>query len=116
MCIPTIDLSLLENFVKEIATKLREEKIYPEEILIATFSVKPREEFVTFVREIFGRFCRKRKQEALLATFYQEIYNKWKSFRQKTVNLALVHFPQKLIGYYKQATTDTGDKVSNIKL
>jgi hypothetical protein len=115
--IPTVDLALLETFFKEIVDKLREEKFYGETILTATSSVKPSVEFLAFVRTIFSNFCRKRNQDALLATFYKEIYSKWKIFflsckDQKAINLVLIHFPQKLVGHYKHATSNaTGEEV-----
>ena len=113
-----MDLALLETFFKEIVDKLREEKFYGETILTATSSVKPSVEFLAFVRTIFSNFCRKRNQDALLATFYKEIYSKWKIFfpsckDRKAINLVLIHFPQKfIVGHYKHATSNaTGEEV-----
>ena len=103
---PTVDISLLESWIKEIAEN------YPEGIVTAASRLKPSVEFLDFVSEILNKFSRKRSQDVLLSVFYTEIYSKWKSFfpscnDQKVVNLVLIHFPQKLIAYYKNAASVT---------
>ena len=107
-----MDISLLESWIKEIAENLRDEKIYPKGIVTAASRLKPCVEFLDFVSEILNKFSRKCSQDVLLSVFYKEIYSKWKSFfpscnDQKVVNLVLIHFPQKLIAYYKNAASVT---------
>lgn len=121
---PAVDSALMERFFTEILKKLRDEKFYPEEILAAITNVKPSKEFLSFIQTIFSEFCRKRNQDVLLANFYKEIYLKCKTFfpscsNQKAINLLLIHFPQKLVGYYKDAAssgTSEMIQVTNILL
>ena len=105
----TIDMPVLERFCKEIAEKIREENIYPEKIIKTVEGLKPSEELLKFVSEVFSKFARKCNQDAFLAKFYGEIYKNWKSFfpacdNQVAVNVLLIHFPQKLIAYHKQSS------------
>jgi hypothetical protein len=115
--IPAVDSALLERFFTEIVEKLRDEKLCPEAILTAITNVKPSEEFLAFIKTIFGKFCRKQNQDVLLANFCKEIYMKWKTFlpscsNQKAINLLLIHLPQKLVGYYKDAASSGIEEVS----
>ena len=92
--------------IDEIALKLREENLYPKDILSVVSSIKPSEQFICFVNKVFAQFCRKHNQDALLTTFYGDMVKEWKSFfapcqNQKAINLLLIHFPQKLVGHYK---------------
>ena len=92
--------------IDEIALKLREENLYPKDILSVVSSIKPSEQFIGFVNKVFAQFCRKHNQDALLTTFYGDMVKEWKSFfppcqDQKAINLLLIHFPQKLVGHYK---------------
>ena len=69
-------------------------------------SIKPSEQFIGFFEKVFGQFCRKHKQDILLATFYRGMVKEWKGFfppcqDQKPINLLLIHFPQTLVGHYK---------------
>ena len=115
--IPAVDSVLLERFFAEIVEKLRDEKLYPEAILTAITKVKPSEEFLAFIKTIFGKFCRKQNQDVLFANFYKEIYMKWKTFfplcsNQKAINLLLIHLPQKLVAYYKDTASSGIEEVS----
>ena len=92
-------------------------QLYPEAILTAITNVKPSEEFLAFIKTILGKFCRKQNQDVLLANFYKEIYMKWETFfplcsDQKAINLLLIHLPQKLVGYYKDAASSGIEKVN----
>ena len=103
-------MPVLERFCKEIAEKIREENIYPEIIKIVE-ELKPSEEFLKFVSEVFSKFAQKCNQDTFLAKFYREIYKNWKSFfpasdNQVAVNVLLIHFPQKLIAYHKQSSQE----------
>ena len=104
-----IDMPVLERFCKEIAEKIQEENIYPEKIIKIVEGLKPSEQFLKSVNEVFSKFARKCNQAAFLAKFYGEIYKNWKGFfpacdDQVAVNVLLIHFPQKLIAYHKQSS------------
>ena len=58
-------------------------------------------------------------QDKLLAMFYEEIIEEWRNFfpsceNQKAVNLLLIHFPQKLVAYYKKKGTTVTDSQVHI--
>ena len=60
----------MKKILCETVEKLREEGIYPEEILDTISNLKPRESFLKFIGNAFGLFCRKRNQDAMLSMFY----------------------------------------------
>ena len=100
-------MPVLERLCKEIGEKIREENLYPEEIIKLVEGLKPSEQFLKFVSEVFSKFSRKCNQDAFLAKFYGEVYKNWKSFfpacdKQVAVNVLFINFPQKLITYHKQ--------------
>ena len=112
----TIDMAVIQNLCKEIAGKIRQEKLYPENIIKTVEGLKPSEEFVKFVSENFSKFARKCNQDVFLARFYGEIYKNWKKFfpasgNQIAVNLLFIHFPQKLVAYHKQTSTAEASEV-----
>ena len=112
----TIDMAVIQKLCKEIADKIREEKLYPEDIIKTVEGLKPSEEFVNFVSEVFSKFARKCNQDVFLARFYGEIYKNWKRFfpasdNQIAVNVLFIHFPQKLVAYHKQASTAEASEV-----
>ena len=103
-------MPVLERLCKEIGGGggIREENLYPEEIIKLVEGLKPSEQFLKFVSEVFSKFSRKCNQDAFLAKFYGEMYKNWKSFfpacdKQVAVNVLLINFPQKLIAYQKQS-------------
>lgn len=49
-----IDMPVLEGFCKEIAEKIREENIYPEKIIKIVEGLKPSEQFLKSVSEVFS--------------------------------------------------------------
>ena len=88
---------------------LYEDNIFQKEMIELISSLKPSEEFLHFLKEVFATFCRKPNQDLLLATFYEKIAKDWRSFfppcvDQRAINLFLIHVPQKLVVYHKQAT------------
>ena len=106
----------MERFFIEIVVKLRKEKFYLEEILAAASSVMPNKASLVFISGVFSKFCRKQNQDALLATFYQEGKINGSFFAsckdQKAVDFVLIPLLQKLVDYYKQASSDiTVEKV-----
>ncbi len=112
----TITMPEIQKLCKEIGERIREEKLYPENIIKIVEGLKPSEAFVKFVREAFSKFARKCNQDVFLAKFYGEIYKNWKAFfpaceKQIAVNVLLIHFPQKLISYHKQSSTVTAGEV-----
>ena len=62
----TIDLAVIQKLCKEIYDKIRE-KLYPEDIIKTVEGLKPSEEFVNFVSEVFSKFARKCNQDVFLA-------------------------------------------------
>ena len=78
-------MPVLERFCKEIAEKIREENIYPEKIIKIVEGLKPSEQFLKSVSEVFLKFARKCNQDAFLAKFYGEIYKNWKGFFQLVI-------------------------------
>ena len=95
----TIDMPVLERLCKEIGEKIREENLYPEEIIKLVEGLKPSEQFLKFVSEVFSKFSRKCNQDAFMAKFYGEVYKNWKSFfpacdKQVAVNVLLINFPR----------------------
>ena len=101
-------MPVLVRLCKEIGEKIREKNLYPEEIIKLVEGLKPSEQFLKFVSEVFSKFSRKCNQDAFLAKFYGEVYKNWKSFfpacdKQVAVNVLLINFPQKLIAYHKQS-------------
>ena len=56
----------MKKILRETVEKLREEGIYPEEILDTISSLRPSESFLKFISNAFGLFCRKRSQDAML--------------------------------------------------
>ena len=109
-------MAVIQKLCKQIAEKIRDEKLYPADIIKTVEGLKPSEEFVNFVSEAFSKFARKCNQDVFLARFYGEIYKNWKRFfpaseNQIAVNVLFIHFPQKLIAYHKQASTDEAPEV-----
>ena len=103
-----MDMEILKKILRETVEKLREEDIYPEEILGTISNLKPSEPFLKFISKAFGLFCRKRNQDAMLAMFYGEIIKEWRVYfppcnNQMAINVLLIHLPQKLIAYHKNA-------------
>ena len=73
-------MAVIQKLCKEIYDKIREEKLYPEDIIKTVEGLKPSEEFVNFVSEVFSKLGRKCNQDVFLARFYGEIYKNWKRF------------------------------------
>ena len=71
-------MAVIQNLCKEIAGKIREEKLYPENIIKTVDGLKSSEEFVKFISETFSKFARKCNQDVFLARFFGEIYKNWK--------------------------------------
>lgn len=98
---------IVETMIKEIISKLQEEKIFSKDVLGVLLNLKPSKKFVEFVNKIYVTFSNKHNQDKMLAVFYREIVKEWKTFfpncdNQRAVNLLLIHFPQKLVSYYKR--------------
>ena len=49
-------MTVIQKLCKEIADKIREEKLYPEDIKTVE-GLKPSEEFVNFVSDVFSKFA-----------------------------------------------------------
>ena len=69
----TIDIAVIQKLCKEIADKIREEKLYPEDIIKTVEGLKPSKEFVNFVSEVFSKFARKCNQDVFLASMERSI-------------------------------------------
>ena len=113
-----MDMEIVKTILRETVEKLREEGIYPEEILDTISSLKPSESFLKFISNAFGLFCRKRNQDAMLSMFYGEIIKEWRVCfppcnNQIAINVLLIHLPQKLIAYYKNASNAQQNEVSS---
>ena len=67
-------MAVIQKLCIEIYDKIREEKLYPEDIIKTVEGLKPSEEFVNFVSEVFSKFVIKCNQDIFLARFYGEIY------------------------------------------
>ena len=50
-------MAVIQKLCKEIADKIREEELYPEDIIKTVEGLKPSEEFVNFVSEVFSKFA-----------------------------------------------------------
>ena len=88
-------MEILKKILRETVEKLREEDIYPEEILGTISNLKPSEPFLKFISKAFGLFCRKRNQDAMLAMFYGEIIKEWRVYfrpcnNQMAINVLLI--------------------------
>ena len=55
--IPPITLEIVAKMIDEIALKLREENLYPKDILSVVSSIKPSEQFICFVNKVFPSFA-----------------------------------------------------------
>ena len=60
-------MAVIQKLCKEIYDKIWEEKLYPEGIIKTAEGLKPGEEFVNFVGEVFSKFGRKCNQDVFLA-------------------------------------------------
>ena len=94
-------------FVRKLGGKIWEEKLYLEDTIKIVKRLKPSKAFGKLVSTAFSKFAQKCNQDIFLMQFHGEIYKNWKAFfpacnDQKAVNVLLIHFPQKLIAYYKQ--------------
>ncbi len=101
-----MNMEIIERILSEIVTKLRDENIYPKPVIDTLSKLKPCENFLKFIRKVFGLFCRKRNQDAILAMFYGEIVKDWNLYfppcdKQIAINVLLIHLPQKLVSYHK---------------
>lgn len=111
-------MEIVKKILHETVEKLRAESIYPEEILDTISKLKPSKSFLNFISKVFGLFCRKRNQDAMLAMFYGEIVKGWRVYfppcnNQKAINVLLIHLPQKLIAYHKNASNEQQNEVSS---
>ena len=52
-------MAVIQKLCKAISNKMREEKLYLEDIIKTVEGLEPREEFVNFVNEAFSKFARK---------------------------------------------------------
>ena len=111
-------MEIIKKILHETVEKLRAESIYPEEILDTISKLKPSESFLNFISKVFGLFCQKRNQDAMLAMFYGEIIKEWRVYflpsnNQKAINVLLIHLPQKLTAYHKNASNEQQNEVSS---
>ncbi|CAB4024403.1 hypothetical protein AWC38_SpisGene12476, partial [Paramuricea clavata] len=109
--IPPINMEIIAKIISETVEKLREENIYPKEILDIISKLKPSESFLKFITKVFRLFCRKLNQDRMLALFYGEIIKDWRVYfppcdNQKAINILLIHLPQKLVVYHKQLASN----------
>jgi hypothetical protein len=112
--IPPINMEIIAKSIAETVEKLREENIYPKEILDTISKLKPSESFLKFITKVFRLFCRKLNQDRMLALFYGEIIKDWRMYflpcdNQKAINVLLIHLPQKLVVYHKLASNKQRD-------
>ena len=112
--IPPINMEIIAKIIAETVEKLREENIYPKEILDTISKLKPSESFLKFINKVFRLFCRKLNQDRMLALFYGEIIKDWRMYfppcdNQKAINVLLIHLLQKLVVYHKLASNKQRD-------
>ena len=109
----TIDLAVIQKLCKEIYDKIREEKLYPEDIIKTVEGLKPSEEFVNFVSEVFSKMqvCSKMQPRRFPGqiSFMERSITIGKDFSQPQIHS--IHFPQKLVVYHKQASTAEASEV-----
>ncbi len=118
--IPPISMEIITKIIVETVEKLREEDIYPKEILDTISKLKPSEAFLNFIAKVFRLFCRKLDQDRMLALFYGEIIKDWKVYfppcdNQKAINVLLIHLPQKLVVYHKLASNKQRDIIIQVR-
>lgn len=111
---PPLDKEIIDNILAQTVEKLREESIYPEEVIDTLSKLRPSESFLALVRNVFDLFCRKRNQDAMLGLFYGKIIKEWREYfppcdNQVAINVLLIHLPQKLVAYHKTGSTTQQD-------
>ena len=60
-------MAVIQKLCKEIYDKIREEKLYSEDIIKTVEGLKPSEEFLNFVSKVISKFGRKCNQVVFLA-------------------------------------------------